>query len=332
MTPSAESAPDSHVGRQLYATMSLIAACDDRLRLAISRGEFAAVAFPVRGHEAIGAGLGLALRHEDRLICYYRGTHNLIGKGVPLQEIIGEIAGRTIGASRGKGGTMHTTCPEHGVMLNTGCVGAGVPVAVGVALAAMQQESGRVVAVSFGDGATNTGAFHEAMNLASTWQLPIVFVCENNQYAESTPTVETMHIARIAERALAYAMPGCTIDGNDPDVVYQTISEAAEKARAGGGPTLVECVTFRLKGHYVGDTHRYMPPGVLEAAEANDPIPRYRKRLITAGISSEEQLAAVDRHSSELVEAAMREVATSPLPESDELDRDVFLDMEGVPT
>jgi pyruvate dehydrogenase E1 component alpha subunit len=315
----------------MYTTMTLAAACDERLRRGISRGEFAATIWPSRGQEAIPAGFGAALRRDDRLVTTYRGLHDLIGKGVPLTEVIGEVLGRRVGASRGKGGTMHITCPEEGVMLCTGIVGAGVPVAVGLALAARQQGSDRVVAVCFGDGATNTGSFHEGMNLASTWQLPVIFICQNNLFAEMTPIADTMHIDQVADRALAYAMPGYRIDGNDPDAVYQAVSRAAELGRSGGGPTLLECVTFRFKGHYAGDPQKYMPAEELAAAEAADPIPRYREKLIASGVCSEEELAAIDRQSEEKMEAALEEVLAAPPPDVDEIEKDFYVEMKGVP-
>jgi acetoin:2,6-dichlorophenolindophenol oxidoreductase subunit alpha len=330
MTASSTTAVSQDVARRMYSTMTLAAACDERLRTGIARGEFAATIWPSRGQEAIPAGLGAALRRDDRLVTTYRGLHDLIGKGVPLTEVIGEVLGRTLGASRGKGGTMHITAPDQGVMLVTGIVGAGVPVAVGLALAARQQGSDRVAAVCFGDGATNTGSFHEGMNLASTWQLPVIFVCQNNLWAEMTPIGETMHIEQVADRALAYAMPGHRIDGNDPDAVYAAVAEAAERGRDGGGPTFLECVTFRFKGHYAGDPQKYMPAGELEAAAAGDPIPRYRQRLLDSGVA-EDELATLDREATEKVEQALRDVLAAPVPPLDELEQDFFADMKGIP-
>jgi TPP-dependent pyruvate/acetoin dehydrogenase alpha subunit len=331
MTVISTTAVSQDVARQMYTTMTFAAACDERLRRGILRGEFATTIWPSRGQEAIPAGMGAALRPDDRLITTYRGLHDLIGKGVPLVEVIGEVLGRSVGASRGKGGTMHITAPKQGVMLCTGIVGAGVPVAVGLALAASQQGSDRVAAVCFGDGATNTGSFHEGMNLASTWQLPVIFVCQNNLFAELTPIRDTMHIDQVADRALAYAMPGLRIDGNDPEAVYQAVTEAAERGRSGGGPTLLECITFRFKGHYVGDAMTYMPPEELAAAEAVDPIPRYRQKLLDNGVLSEDQLAAIEAQATQRVDTALQEVLAAPVPGLDELEKDFFLDMKGIP-
>jgi TPP-dependent pyruvate/acetoin dehydrogenase alpha subunit len=331
MTVPLTTAVSADVARQLYATMTLAAACDERLRRGIARGEFAATIWPSRGQEAIPAALGAALRRDDRLVTTYRGLHDMIGKGVPLTEVIGEVLGRSVGASRGKGGTMHITCPEAGLMLCTGIVGAGVPVAIGLALAARQQRSDRVTAVCFGDGATNTGSFHEGMNLASTWQLPVIFVCQNNLYAEMTPVGETMHIEQVADRALAYAMPGFRIDGNDPEATYQAVREAVDRGRGGGGPTFLECVTFRFKGHYAGDPMNYMPAAELAAAEARDPIPVYRAKLRDAGVLTEKELAGLDEQATEQVRQALQEVLAAPPPGLDELGRDFFVDLKGIP-
>ena len=196
--------------------MVLMKAADDRLSKGIGTGEFMCVYWPSRGQEAIAAAMGVSLRADDQLVTTYRGLHDLIGKGVPLEEIYGEMMGRTVGASRGKGGTMHIAKPEKGVMLSTGIVGAGPPVAVGLAMAAKRKGLDRVTVVSFGDGATNTGSFHEAANMAALWDLPMVFVCQNNLYAEMTPTSDTMKLEHVADRAAGYGMPGVRVDGNDP--------------------------------------------------------------------------------------------------------------------
>jgi pyruvate dehydrogenase E1 component alpha subunit len=316
--------PVSDVLQRMFSVMTLIKACDERLREGISSGEFMTVFWPPRGQEAIAAGMATTLRADDRLVTTYRGLHDLIAKGVPLQEVLGEMLGRELGACRGKGGTMHVTCPDVGVMLSTGIVGAGVPVAVGLALAARRAGSDRVVLVSFGDGATNTGSFHEAANLASTWQLPVILVCQNNLYAEMTPIADTMHIEHVAERAAAYAMPGETVDGNDPVAVHTALSAAVARARDGGGPTLVECVTFRFNGHYFGDPMAYIPPDQLQQAVAADPVPRFRARLIADGTLSEPQAAGIEAEAERAVEDALKQVLASAPPPLDEVDRDIY--------
>lgn len=316
--------PDSDTRKRLYALMVLMKAADDRLSKGIGTGEFQAVYWPSRGQEAIAAAMGVTLRTDDQLVTTYRGLHDLIGKGVPLEEIYGEMMGRTVGAGRGKGGTMHIAKPEAGVMLSTGIVGAGPPVAVGLAMSAQRKGIDRVTVVSFGDGATNTGSFHEAANMAALWDLPVVFVCQNNLYAEMTPTSDTMKIAHVADRAAGYGMPGVRVDGNDPVAVTEALAEAVGRARNGDGPTLLECVTFRFRGHYFGDRMTYIPREQLEAAKAADPVPRFRARLIDAGVCTDEELARVDEGALTAVDDAVRTVMAAPAPDVDELDRDVY--------
>ena len=236
MTAAAEVSADVH--QRIYALMVLMKAADDRLSKGIGTGEFMCVYWPSRGQEAIAAAMGVSLRADDQLVTTYRGLHDLIGKGVPLEEIYGEMMGRIVGASRGKGGTMHIAKPENGVMLSTGIVGAGPPVAVGLAMSAKRKGLDRVTVVSFGDGATNTGSFHEAANMAALWDLPMVFVCQNNLYAEMTPTRDTMKIEHVADRAAGYGMPGVRVDGNDPLAVKSILDEALQRARGGRRPHL----------------------------------------------------------------------------------------------
>lgn len=317
--------------RRLYELMVLMKAADDRLSKGIGTGEFMCVYWPSRGQEAIAAAMGVALRPDDRLVTTYRGLHDLIGKGVPLPEIYGEMMGRTVGASRGKGGTMHIAKPEVGVMLSTGIVGAGPPVAVGLAMAAKRRGSERVTVVSFGDGATNTGSFHEAANMAALWDLPVVFVCQNNLYAEMTPTVDTMKLAHVADRAAGYGMPGVRVDGNDPLAVTSALEDALRRARAGDGPTFIECVTFRFRGHYFGDRMPYIPKEQLAAAMDADPVPRFRSHLAEAGVCDQDELDRIDAQALATVEAALETVMRADSPSIDELDSDVYATPIGFP-
>jgi TPP-dependent pyruvate/acetoin dehydrogenase alpha subunit len=317
--------------KRIYALMVLMKAADDRLSKGIGTGEFICVYWPSRGQEAIAAAMGVALRPDDQLVTTYRGLHDLIGKGVPLEEIYGEMMGRTVGASRGKGGTMHIAKPDCGVMLSTGIVGAGPPVAVGLALAAKRKRLDRVTVVSFGDGATNTGSFHEAANMAALWDLPVVFVCQNNRYAEMTPTQDTMKLEHVADRAAGYGMPGVRVDGNDPLAVTSVLDGALDRARRGQGPTFIECVTFRLRGHYFGDRMTYIPEEQLAAAIAADPVPRFRRHLTACGICGEDELNDIEKDALAKVEAALTTVLNAAAPSDEELDRDVYASPIGYP-
>jgi TPP-dependent pyruvate/acetoin dehydrogenase alpha subunit len=322
VTAAAEVSAEVH--KHLYALMVLMKAADDRLSKGISTGEFMCVYWPSRGQEAIAAAMGVALRADDQLVTTYRGLHDLIGKGVPLEEIYGEMMGRTVGAGRGKGGTMHIANPAKGVMLSTGIVGAGPPVAVGLAMSAKRKGLDRVTVVSFGDGATNTGSFHEAANMAALWDLPLVFVCQNNLYAEMTPTSDTMKLEHVADRAAGYGMPGVRVDGNDPLAVKSALDEALRRARTGSGPTFIECVTFRFRGHYFGDRMLYIPKDQLAAAMAADPVPKFRNRLAEAAICGEAELDSIDKEALATVGAALKTVMGADSPSVDELDRDVY--------
>jgi pyruvate dehydrogenase E1 component alpha subunit len=315
----------------MYELMALMKAADDRLSKGISTGEFFCVYWPSRGQEAVAAALGVCLRPDDQLVTTYRGLHDLLGKGVPLVEIYGEMMGKELGACRGKGGTMHIARPESGAMLSTGIVGAGIPVAVGLALAARRKGLDRVTAVSFGDGATNTGSFHEAANLAALWNLPVVLVCQNNQYAEMTPIEHTMKIDRVADRALGYGMPGVRVDGNDPIALYGALSEAVDRARSGGGPTLVECVTFRFRGHYFGDRMTYISEERLAEAQEQDPVPAFRERLTRDGVCTDDELERIDAAAQAEVDAAVETVMGADAPAVEEVTRDVFANPENCP-
>jgi acetoin:2,6-dichlorophenolindophenol oxidoreductase subunit alpha len=324
-------APTAAQQQRMYELMTLMKLTDDRLAKGISTGEFLAIYWPHRGQEAIAAALGLTLRESDQLVTTYRGLHDHIGKGVPVAEIFAELLGKDTAPGRGKGGTLHLAHPESGVMLSTGIVGAGLPVAVGLALAAQQQGLDRVTAVSFGDGATNTGSFHEAANMAGLWGLPMVLVCQNNLYAEMTPVEMTMKVERIADRAAAYGMPGVRVNGNDPDELFGALHAAVERARTGDGPTLLECVTFRFRGHSFGDDMRYMPKEQLAAAQEQDPVPNYRRRLLESCACSEDELAQIEEHAADVLEGAVRSAVAAPSPSPDDLRDHVYADPRGMP-
>ncbi len=323
--------PSVAVRRRMYERMAVMKAVDDRVVRGVMSGEFGAVYFPHRGQEGVAASLGVALRGSDRLVTTYRGVHDHLGKGVSVVELFAELTGRGVAPGRGKAGTMHVASPECGVMFATGIVGAGLPVAVGLGIAAQLDGGDRVVAVCFGDGAVNTGSFHEAVNLAAVGGLPVVFVCQNNLFGEKTPVEATARVARVADRAAAYGIPGVRVDGNDPDQAFGALSEAVERARGGGGPTLVECVTFRFRGHSMGDSSFYIPKVLMEAARVRDPLPVYRGRLLSSGVCSEEELAGVDAGALEVVDGAVRVILEASYPTPDSLMEHVYGNAEKAP-
>src|SRR5579859_4172475 len=233
------------------------------------------------GQEAIAAGFAVAMRREDWTFATYRGHAHTLARGVPMAPVMAELLGRANGLMAGKGGSMHLTSVEHGVMGSYAIVGAHLPIAVGAAWSAQYRGSGQVAVCFYGDGATNIGAFHEALNLAVVWKLPVIFVCENNLYMEYTPISDVTAVAHpAADRAAAYGLPAINIDGNDVEVVYRTARTALELARGGRGPSLIECKTYRHSGHSRADPAKYRPAGELEAWMRRDPVPTYRQRLL----------------------------------------------------
>src|SRR5437764_10733632 len=225
------------------------------------------------GQEAVAAGLAAAMRPGDLSFCTYRGHAHTLARGVPIEKVLGELMQRDNGLMRGKGGSMHLTSVEHGVMGSYAIIGAHLPIACGAAWRAQYKGTGDVAVCFFGDGTTNIGAFHEALNFAAVWKLPVVFVCENNLYMEYTPISDVIPVKHpAADRASAYGLDAIVIDGNDADAVYRTATAAYDKARAGGGPSLIECLTYRHSGHSRADPAKYRPQGEPEAWLKRDPI------------------------------------------------------------
>jgi len=308
----------------IYSRAALLKANDERARKVILSGQIAMVYYSYRGQEIIPAVMGELLRDDDTICTIYRGIHDMLAKGFPLRELWAELAGRTTGSCKGKGGAMHLTYPAKGIMVTTGIVGSSAPIANGLAWSAQLDKSDRVSVCTFGDGASNIGAIHEAMNLASVWKLPTIFVCQNNLFAEHTTFEKMTGGQNIAHRAEGYGMPGVRVDGNDPEAMYSAFAEAVARARAGEGPTLLECMTFRFFGHNFGDDDSYIPSDQKAAAIEADPLPRMRARLIADRIATEEELAAVEADIEAKIDDAVEFALASPWPEPDSLRFDVF--------
>src|SRR5213596_781117 len=232
------------------------------------------------GQEAIAAGFACAMKKGDLSFCTYRGHAHTLARGVPIEKVLGELMQRDNGLMRGKGGSMHLTSVEHGVLGSYAIIGAHLPIACGAALRAQYKGDGDVAVCFFGDGTTNIGAFHEALNFSVVWKLPVIFVCENNLYMEYTPISAVTAVEHpAADRASAYGLPSIVVDGNDADAMYQVASEALSKARAGRGPSLIEAMTYRHSGHSRADPAKYRPEGELEKWLLHDPIKVYRERM-----------------------------------------------------
>ncbi|OBF24897.1 dehydrogenase E1 component subunit alpha/beta [Mycobacterium sp. ACS4331] len=318
------SSPTGDSALALYRLMSRVHHGDKRVRKALSSGEAAMSYWPVDGHEAMSAGAMLALADDDQLVTTYRGLGDVLAKGIDPRGYFAEILGRSDGLSRGKAGAMGIYDPDHGIAWTTGIVGAGPLIANGIALAADRRNSGQVVLVSFGDGATSIGYVHEAMNMAALWSLPVIFFCQNNSWAEGTAYQRYTRTERLSDRAAGYGMPGVTVDGTDPYLVYQAVTAAVERARSGRGPSFIEAVAYRLQGHYFGDAMAYADQEELAAKRADPPFARFRRRLIEDGTATEDALAAIDADiASELDEAFGAAVASLP-PDATELSTDVF--------
>jgi pyruvate dehydrogenase E1 component alpha subunit len=308
----------------IFRRMTLIKNNDERFRSTIKSGKLVAVYYSPRGQEAIPAAVSVNLTDEDYICTIYRGIHDMLAKGVPMKLLWAEIAGRVTGTCKGKGGPMHITHPATGVMVTTGIVGSSMPIANGLALGAQIKGEKRVAVAYFGDGAANIGAFHESLNLAALWKLPVVFVCQNNGYGEHTRFDLSTTVANISERASSYGIPGVTVDGNDPLAVYEVAKTAIERAREGGGPTLIEAKTFRFFGHVFGDADAYMAKGEKEAAMARDPVPAFRAWLLQQKHADEAALAAIEARINSELDAAVDFALSSPYPDLSELQRDVF--------
>jgi 2-oxoisovalerate dehydrogenase E1 component len=315
---------DVSVLLSIFRTMLTVRLAEERFMRGLGRGEFPGFYFPVQGMEAAAAGVIAALRPDDYYVTTYRNIADVLAKGASLEAVFGELLGRVTGMSRGKGGTMHMADPERGMMLTTGIVGSGTPIANGLGLAAQLRGDGRVTGVSFGDGATSIGALHEALNLASLWSLPVVFVCHNNLWGEATPLDAYTRTARLAERAAPFGIPGVTVDGTEVLEVYDAAAQAVDRARRGDGPTFLELVAPRILGHNFGDTGDYMDRAAVELARANDPVPKFGAWLITRGHLGRDDLEAMRRQITDEVEHALAVAVDSDSLPADELHTDVF--------
>ncbi|MCA1570221.1 MAG: thiamine pyrophosphate-dependent dehydrogenase E1 component subunit alpha [Chloroflexi bacterium] len=267
------------------------------------------------GQEAVAAGFATAMRDDDYTFCTYRGHNHTLARGVPMTPVLLELVGRQGALMGGKGGSMHLTSVEHGVMGSYAIVGAHLPIAVGAAWSAQYRGSGQVAVCFFGDGTTNIGAFHEALNLAAVWKAPVVFVCENNQYMEYTPIGAVTAVERpAADRAAAYGLQPLVVDGNDVEAVHAMARQTIDRARSGEGPSLVEALTYRQGGHSRADPGTYRPDEEVKAWLARDPVPAHRQRLLDAGVEA----AALERIEADVKAAvAAAEAAAREAPEPD---------------
>jgi pyruvate dehydrogenase E1 component alpha subunit len=276
------------------------------------------------GEEAVAVGVCTALRKDDFITSTHRGHGHCIAKGADLKRVMAEILGKKTGYCKGKGGSMHIADFSVGMLGATAVVGAGLPIAVGAGLSAMLRGTDQVVACFFGEGASNQGTFHESLNLASAWSLPVVFVCENNLYAMGTRQSRIMRIIDVADRAGGYGMPGVVADGNDVLAVYAVTVEAVERARRRKGPTLIECKTYRHRGHSRVDPAKYRLKEEVKEWLEKDPIKRLKDRIVNEHVLSKDEIEEIERSATVKVEEAVKFAIESPYPAREEALEDVY--------
>jgi len=328
----AESLPDKASLLDIYTRAVLIKANDERIRAAARAGKMNMIYYSPRGQEIIPSAISVHLTNADYITTIYRGIHDQLAKGVPAKLIWAEYAGRSTGSCKGKGGPMHITYPDVGVLVTTGIVGSSMPIANGLALASQLRGDGRVTVAYFGDGAANIGAFHESLNLAAVWKLPVIFVCQNNRYAEHSQFEKFTAGGNVSNRAAGFGMPGIRVDGNDPVAMWRVAKTAVDRARSGEGPTLIEALTFRFHGHLLGDDGSYIPPAEMAAARAADPMPRFRTLLLTQHAADEAALRDIELAADRAALDAQEFALSSPWPRTSELQTDVFGGPSSIPT
>jgi TPP-dependent pyruvate/acetoin dehydrogenase alpha subunit len=307
-----------------YRQMLVIRKFEETIRSLYQQGKIRGSFHPCVGQEATAVGGCWAIRRDDVLTCTYRGHGQALAKGLDVQVAMAEMLGRATGCSKGKGGSMHFTDVSVGLLGANAIVAAGIPHAAGAALAAKLQGQARVALTYFGEGAVNQGVFHETLNLAAVWQLPLILLCENNLYSEMTPIHETSSVTEMTRRGEAYGIPSARIDGNDVEAVYACVEQAAARARAGGGPTFIEAMTYRLWGHMMGDPEVYRSKEEVAQARQVEPIVRLGQRLTELGHAAAE-LAQLEAEAAQSVAEALQFAEASPLPEAESALEDVFI-------
>ncbi|PCK21993.1 pyruvate dehydrogenase [Bacillus pumilus] len=308
----------------LYKQMWLVRYFDEKVDQFFAKGLIHGTTHLCVGQEASAVGSIAVLKDEDKIVSTHRGHGHCIAKGAEVNKMMAELFGRETGYCKGKGGSMHIADLEKGNLGANGIVGGGIPLATGAALTSKMKQEGFVVLCFFGDGATNEGSFHEALNLASIWDLPVVFICENNQYGMSGPVKEMIKIEDISTRAKSYGIPGKTVDGNDMVEIMNTVDEAVSRARGGEGPSLIEMKTYRWKGHSKSDAKKYRTREEETEWRQKDGIKRFKSLLIDLNVLTEEQAASLQEEAKQEIEASVEFAKSSKEPSIDTLLEDVY--------
>ncbi|MFC1931091.1 thiamine pyrophosphate-dependent dehydrogenase E1 component subunit alpha [Chloroflexota bacterium] len=309
----------------MYRTMVRIRTFEERVRKEFAAGNMPGFVHLYSGEEAVATGACANLKPDDYITSTHRGHGHLIAKGGKTDKMMAELYGKKTGYCKGKGGSMHIADIDIGILGANGIVGAGITIAGGAALAIKMKGAGKVVLCFFGDGASNTTRFHEGINLGACWNLPVVYVIENNLYAESTRITDVCKLTNLSDKANAYGIPGVTVDGNDVLAVYEVVGEAVKRARTGGGPTIVECKTYRIHGHEEGDEQTYKIKKEIEWWAKRDPIPIFRSKLIEMGILTKKDTDKIDLEIGEEIDKAVKFAEESPLPNPEETLEDGYI-------
>jgi len=316
---------------KMYQDMLKIRYFENKITDLYSRGLMPGLAHLYIGEEAVAVGVCANLTEHDFAVSTHRGHGHLIAQGADLKKMMAEVLGKETGYCKGKGGSMHIMDVSKGILGADGIVGAGIPIATGSGYSAKVRDTDQVTIAFFGDAASNQGTFHESINMAAAWKLPVIYVCENNLYGISVDIRKVTNTKDIATRALAYNIPGIVVDGNDVLEVYRVTKEAIKRARQGEGPSLIECKTYRFKGHHVGDPGRvYRLEKETKEWIKRCPIKTFRERLIKEKISSEEELSLIEKDTKDIIKKAANFAIQSPYPDEKEAFKDLFVEDEGV--
>lgn len=311
-----------------YQVMATARVLEHELVKVYGEGKLSGWIHSCEGHEALGGAVAVCLRERDHLVPHYRSRPEQLGKGMSVREIVAELFATAYAASKGRGGETHVSSRPNRVYGMTGVLGSSIPLGAGVALGSKLRGTDEVTLCSFGDGTANRGAFHEALNLASIWDLPIVFLCSNNAYAELSRVSDFVRVENIADRAAGYGMPGIVVDGHDPEALVEVLGEAVARARI-GQPSLVEAKLIRRRGHWEGDQQGYRPEGELAGLDAIDPVPSYRRKLVEGRGVNEQVLAAIDDSARQVVADALEWALASPGPTLEDVTSGVYREEAG---
>ena len=309
----------------LYRQMVLIRQFEERVKYLFLEGVMPGTIHQYQGQEAVAVGVCAALKPDDVITSTHRPHGHAIAKGVGIEPLMHELFGKVTGCCRGKGGSMHVGDLEKGMVPAIAIVAAGVPVATGIALAFRMRKQTRVAACFMGDGAVNEGAFHEGVNMGAVWSLPVLYVIENNVYSASTPIASMVRVKDLADRGAAYGIPGVTVDGNDVIAVYEAAQEAVYRARGGGGPTLIEALTYRITGHSRRDPCNYQPEEERKLAQEKEPIRRFGQKLISEGIIDQARLDSIRKEVDAEIERSVESAMAAPDPRPEDALEDLYV-------